>query len=265
MNILLSTNTFIETGYKPLKILLDEYQTFKFGLELFPNFENIQFNQDLEDIKLLIEDRTLSVHGPYFSVEHSAPKGSEAYDYAMNQIDKTLKLCESLDIHHLVFHHSNKEITEDNKAESIEESTKNLRELNEICAKSNVEILIENAGVYSRNNALLNESEFIEACLNEKNNVLIDIGHVNANGWSLENVIQSLKDKITHYHIHNNSGGRDDHNRINDGSLNFEAFKRLHNNYTPDATLVLEYNYDLGSDIEAIKADLDDVYESFIK
>lgn len=265
MNILLSTNTFIQTGYKPLKTLLEEYRTFNFGLELFPNFENAQFNQDLEDIKPLIKGRPLSVHGPYFSVEHSAPKGSEVYNYTMNQIDKTLNLCEALDIHHLVFHHNNKEITEDNKQSAIEESTKNLRELNDICAESNVEILIENAGVYSRNNALLDEDEFIEACKNEENNVLIDIGHVNANRWSLENVIQSLKDKITHYHIHNNSEGRDDHNRIHDGSLDFTKFKQLHNQYTPDAVLVLEYNYDLGNDIEAVKTDLDDVYENFVK
>ncbi len=263
MNILLSTNAFITTGFKPLKELLVDYDTFDFGLELFPNFEDKRFKDELAEIKSLIKDRPLSMHGPYFKVEHSAEKGTDAYKYAIDQIEQTLEICEALNIKHLVFHHNNKKITDENKASSIVESQKNLHELDDICKESDVEILVENAGVYAKNNVLFDEEEFISMCKEEGNNLLIDIGHVNANNWSLENIISSLKEQITHYHLHNNVEGRDDHNRIHDGSLDFEDFVKLYNMYTPEADLVLEYNYDLGNDISAIKEDLDFLYKTF--
>lgn len=263
MNILLSTNTFITSGFEPLERLMNEYKTFDFGLELFPNFEDATFIEEVNGLKPLISERPLSIHGPYFKVEHSAPKGSGAYDYALDQIEQTLALSKDLNINHLVFHHNNKKINADNKQESIVESTKNLRELNDICRASNVEILIENAGVYKKENVLFDEEEFIAMCKEEENNLLIDIGHVNANNWSLENVIRSLKDQITHYHLHNNNEGKDDHNRIHDGSLDFKKFTELYKTHTPNATLVLEYNYDLGQNIEAITEDLDFLYRNF--
>src|SRR5699024_7011590 len=189
------------------------------------------------EIRDIIKDRPLSMHGPYFKVEHTAEKGTESYDYAMEQIEQTLRVCEDLNINHLVFHHNNKKINDENKLKSLSESKKNLQEFN--------------------------EKEFIEMCKEEGNNVLIDIGHVNANKWSLENIITSLKNQITHYHLHNNSAGRDDHNRIHDGSLDFERFISLYNTHTPNATLVLEYNYDLGNDIKAIQEDLDYLFKTF--
>ena len=77
MNILLSTNVFITEGYEPLKQLMSEYNTFNFGLELFPDFENETFNREVEELKEMVKDLPLSMHGPYFKVEHSAPKGTD--------------------------------------------------------------------------------------------------------------------------------------------------------------------------------------------
>ena len=265
MNILLSTNTFIESGLKPLEELLNEEKNLDFGLEIFPNWENEVFNDDIEKLKPLIKERHLTVHGPYFKVEHSAQKGTESYEYSMQQIDKTLELCKELGIHHLVFHHNNKKIDETNKTDSIEESTKNLHELNEVGKEADVEILIENAGVKSKENMLFDEEEFIAMAKIEPNDVLIDIGHVHANGWNMENVIQSLAHKITHFHLHNNDGFQDSHNRLYDGTLDFDEFIRLHQKYTPEANLVLEYNYDLGYETENIAEDIQFLHDKFNK
>lgn len=263
MNILLSTNTFIDSGLKSLEEVMTKETSINFGLELFPNWENEAFNRDIETLKPLIESRHLTVHGPYFNVEHSAPKGTESYAYSMKQIDKTLELCQSLGIKHPVFHHNNKKIDEANKTESIDQSTKNLHELNEVCKKAEVEILIENAGVKSKDNMLFDEEEFIAMAKIEENNILIDIGHVHANGWNMENIIVSLRDKITHFHLHNNDGFHDDHNRLHDGTLDFEEFIRLHQQHTPHADLVLEYNYDIGYDTDKIVEDINYLKEKF--
>src|SRR5699024_11977406 len=79
----------------------------------------------------------------------------------------------------------------------------------------------------------------------------------------LENVIVSLADKITHFHLHNNDGLHDDHNRIKDGSLNFDEFITLHQKHAPDADLVLEYNYDIGYETDKIAEDINYLKEKF--
>ncbi len=58
------------------------------------------------------------------------------------------------------------------------------------------------------------KKEFVEECLNSDENVLKDIGHANANGWNIENLISSLKDRIVSYNLHTNDGVKDEHRLI---------------------------------------------------
>ena len=84
--------------------------------------------------------------------------------------------------------------------------------------------------------------EFIKAIQNREENTLIDIGHVKANGWDLENVIENLKDKIVSYHIHTNDGKHDQHLSVSEDYDELKSFVKLYKKYTPNADLVLEYN-----------------------
>lgn len=260
VNIILSTNAHMNTGLQPVYEVLEKHPNV--GIELFPNEKNAEFSAELEKLART-SGRYLTFHGPYFDIEHSAPKGTEEYEYAMECVMKTLELSKELGIKYFVFHHSNKEIDPD-KTDMIKESNKNLDEITDIAKDYGVEILIENAGVNQRKNALLNEDEFIVVCLEKPNPVLIDVGHVHANGWNIERVIVSLKDKIQSYHLHNNDGKHDEHNRIEDGTFDYDRFFELYKEHTPEADLILEYNYFLGDKVDEIVEDIKKV-EAYIK
>ena len=256
MNIIVSTNAMIKSGLEPLKELLQLDKDF--GIELFPNEKNKEYQEELFKIAKQ-ENRYLTYHGPYFDIEHSAPKGTKEYEYSMSVIKEVLPKLKELNIKSLVFHHSNKVI--ENKEQMINTSTENLKDIQKMANEYSVEILVENAGVDAKRNSLFNEEEFINICKSYSGNVLIDVGHVNANQWNINNIIESLSDKIVAYHLHNNDGYHDGHDRVQDGTFDLDNFFDLYHKHTPDADLILEYNYDLGYEPQKIIEDLNIIRE----
>ena len=69
----------------------------------------------------------------------------------------------------------------------------------------------------------------------------LDIGHVNAySDIPLMQWLESWKDHLTHFHIHNNDGSWDTHNALNDGSIPMKEFLHRATELCPDATFTLE-------------------------
>ena len=71
--------------------------------------------------------------------------------------------------------------------------------------------------------------------------MLIDIGHAHANSWDIKRLIGDLKMQIRAFHLHNNDGVHDLHNRITDGTLNFPEVVSCIRSEVPDADLIIEY------------------------
>ena len=115
---------------------------------------------------------------------------------------------------------------------------------------------VENVGIKSMGNVLMNQEQFIVECRKLPNPVLIDIGHAHANGWDLRHVMEALQDKIISYHVHNNDGVHDCHQRIYNGTLDFNAFLYDVRELTPKADLVLEYAPDVAADQAGILKDV---------
>lgn len=224
------------------------------GIELFPIWSEPFYEWTIIKEKNILKRIPTAFHGPYYGVEHSAPKGSSLYEYSMLQMIKTLKIAEETHSKYLVFHHNNKAV--DDKKTMIKNSRKNLQEVNELGKHYNINIVVENAGAKNIGNMLLDEEEFINECKSIPNQVLLDIGHANCNGWNLEHVIKELADKIVAYHLHNNDGIHDLHKRINCGTLDFEAFLALVSKYTPDADLTIEYARTEAEDKKGILKDI---------
>lgn len=254
--IIISTLMFTD-DYTKLQALLDR-EDVPFGIELFPVWQDENFVRLIQDNKDKLKNRPLTMHGPYFDVEHSAKEGTELYESSMEELERTFQLCHELDIKTCVYHHNNIEVTEENKDILIHNSTKNLHTINVLGKKYCVSMLLENTGVYDKKNLLFDEQEFIDNCLKEECNVLIDVGHMNANKWNFEHVISSLKEKITHYHLNNNGGEKDDHERIGNGTIDYNNLKKLYQKYTPNAQLILEYGQHVANDIDGV---LEDVIE----
>lgn len=229
------------------------------GLEIFPFWERAGYDDILQKYKERLLKLPISVHEQYYESEHSVDESDARYKFTEEVTKKAIGLTKELNGKYLVYHYNNMEVSPDKRRSMLENARKNLNIINDMAKEAGVEILIENVGIIPRNTALLSEQEFIEECRTMPNNVLIDIGHAWCNGWNLENVIASLKDKIVSYHVHNNDGKDDQHNRMHDGTLNFEKFLDLYKRYTPKAEIVLEYYLPNRENLSEIEEDIQEL------
>lgn len=69
----------------------------------------------------------------------------------------------------------------------------------------------------------------------------LDIGHVNAySKIPLVDWLESWAPHLSHFHIHNNDGSRDQHNALNDGTIPMKEFLLRAEELCPDATFTFE-------------------------
>lgn len=257
MTILISTLPFVDGNFDKVFDVLDLVEdTNGVGIEIFPMFKDQRFMQLLKENLDRINQYPTSLHGPYFNIEHSAEKGTAEYDFAVAEFKEVLDLSQATQGSHIVYHYNNKMITADNKSQTIVVGRENLMELNELAKTFGTPILFENTGVNIRKNNLFTEAEFIEEARLIPNDVLLDVGHANANGWNIPNLIEQLQDKIKVYHLNNNFSKDDDHLRILEGHIDYKELAALYNKFTPDADLVLEYGDGVMHDIEGIAQDV---------
>ncbi|MGL5189239.1 MAG: TIM barrel protein, partial [Cetobacterium sp.] len=117
---------------------------------------------------------------------------------------------------------------------------KKLDELLLLGKEIGVQILVENVGIGK--NMIYSQKEFEKLVLQKNLKVLIDIGHLLANKWNLDEVLETLKNNIIAYHIHSNDGEKDLHQSIFHGIFNgVEILKKILLE-TPNSKLVLEYS-----------------------
>ena len=76
----------------------------------------------------------------------------------------------------------------------------------------------------------------------------LDIGHVNAySGVLVMDWLEAWAPFISHFHIHNNDGSRDQHNALTDGTIEIEKLLDRAQALCPDATYTLELMKDAPS------------------
>lgn len=76
----------------------------------------------------------------------------------------------------------------------------------------------------------------------------LDIGHVNAySEVPVMDWLEAWAPFISHFHIHNNDGSRDQHNALSDGTIPMEPFLVRAETICPDATYTLELMKDAPS------------------
>lgn len=256
MKILISTNILPTEKLTEIKKFLAPLQGTGVGVEVFPMFHMEGFEEELQECMETFQELPISFHSQYYQAEYNADKGSELYNKTMEYFEKTLSYAKKLHSSYIVFHHSNFPVTGKNKETLYQNAEEMLDTLNKVGEEAGVPLVIENAGVKSIDTMLLDQKEFIETCKKHDNKVLIDIGHANANGWNLKQVMEELKDKIVSYHIHNNDGEGDLHQRIFQGTLDFNQFLEWYNQLTPEADLVIEYSGEYREAVEEVVEDI---------
>ena len=255
MTVLISTNMYVSKDFDRVLTYVKEFDG-KVGVEVFPMFHEPEYEKILQTCAPLLSKVPISFHGPYYHADYSAPYGSECYEKTMKMTEKTLEYCQNLKSKYMVFHHNNFRVSAENKQNMIENACINFRKVEKMYADCGISVVVENAGVLQNGSMLLDQNEFINLCKKEDYRVLIDIGHAHANGWDLCSVMEALKERIAAYHLHNNDGVHDSHQRICDGTLDFDSFFERAKELTPSADLVLEYNPKVPSDEQGIMEDI---------
>ena len=199
-----------------------------------PDFEeNLRKNLDLFSAGPLV------FHEPVWGVEHTEPKGSAAWEESQYHLRLTQKYASVLRPRHMVYHLNNCVVPPGEKEKRLRISLENMDAVQEMFP--DVPLLVENTGVRSEGTQLLDQDEYTDLILSRGLPALIDVGHANSNGWDLSRLILDLKDRIAAYHLHNNDGTQDQHNRLRNGTLDFASLVPVMDRLTPDAIRVIEY------------------------
>lgn len=209
------------------------------GFELLPMFDLPDFEENLRRSLSLFADGPLLFHEPVFGVEHAAPPGTEAYESSLYHLRLTRKYADILRPAAMVYHLNNGPVPENAREETLKTCLENLERTQEMFR--GVPLLIENVGIREEGTQLLDQEAFTRLCLSRQLPVLIDVGHAAANGWDLPGLVRDLRGQIRGFHLHNNNGRQDQHNRLRDGVLDFAALLPLLREAAPEAMFVLEY------------------------
>lgn len=207
------------------------------------NLKNIEFFLEPRDFNhtekfnFLIKNATLeniSFHGPYrfFNIDCNNILWEEL---KLNFVE-ALICCKKNNGEFLVLH-TNEAKRKDTSKKEIE---RKLDELLLLGKEIGVQILVENVGIGK--NMIYSQKEFEKLVLQKNLKVLIDIGHLLANKWNLEELLKNLKKCIVAYHIHSNDGEKDLHQSIFGGAFNGEEILKKIFLETPNTKLIFEYS-----------------------
>ena len=238
-------NIFIDTCVLPRSQLeagrvYREHYGLSLGFELLPMFDLQDFEEDLKRNLQLFAEGPLMFHEPVWGVDHAAPKGSPVWEESMYHLRMTKKYADILHPASMVYHLNNGVVKPGVKDKILRNALESLEEMQEMF--HDVNLLVENTGIRADGTMLLDQAEFTDLCRGRKLPVLIDVGHANANGWDIPKLIRDLKEQIRGYHLHNNDGIHDLHNRLLDGTIDFRELVHHMDQLTPDAARVIEYS-----------------------
>lgn len=238
MKLSINTCVFPKGNFHNVKNYLDKYGD-KIGIEILAKFDEDTFASELDASEAFLKKTHVGFHSPVWYCEPSAKVGTPEYASTKYHNDLTCEYARKLNCEYLIYHLNNCVADADKRFELLDTSLANLRELRaqfDFCP-----IYVENTGTPFDGTLLLNQEEFTSLCIRENFEVVCDIGHAIASGWDLDKLLEDLGGRIRVFHVHNNDGVRDLHNRIHDGIFDVPAFVRKACVAAPQSILTLEY------------------------
>lgn len=212
------------------------------GIEIFCECGNDYYWRHL--IPKLMEGRegSLSVHGPFQRLDLSDPAADfeemkAAYRWAF-------ELCRDHGAHHCVCHPYESARPLDDTPERLEQARRTSLErvlyLTRMAKPYGVELLVENM---PNARPMLDQQAFLDLFAPRPElNFLIDTGHALLRNWDMDLAFRTLGGRIKAFHLHDNLGDFDSHLIVGRGKFDWDGFFTGYTRYTPEATLVCEYN-----------------------
>jgi sugar phosphate isomerase/epimerase len=193
-------------------------------------------------LPVLLKDRTgeFSVHGPFVNLDLSDPEAD--FTEIMDAFKWTFELCAKFGAGHCVCHPHCEKVPAEKELEKCRALTaERISKLNAEGLKDGVQLLVENM---PQKKSLFDEKTFISTFEPVKElRFLIDTGHANLQQWDMQYAFEHIGDRIQGYHLNDNKGDQDTHLKVGEGTFDWDLFFRGYLKYTPDASLVCEYNH----------------------
>lgn len=238
MNIYVSNLAFQGLGCGKMKYLPENV-----GIEVFCETGNDYYWNHLLPELLENHRAPLSIHGPFQRLDLSDPYAD--FDEQKAAYIWAFELGKKFGAEDCVCHpYHGKRPENDTKEASTrakQTSLERILELNRISNEYGIELLVENM---PETDGLLDEQGFIDLFEpHDELNFLIDVGHAHLQKWDMDYALGRLGNRIKGYHLSDNAGDFDSHLKVGEGSIEWDAFFRTAIKHTPDAKIVLEYNF----------------------
>lgn len=209
-------------------------------MELFIEPLAIEYTEKMIYILENYKFESISFHGPFRKC-NLAVMTDEEWKKTLVSYEESFKIAAKYNPKFMVLH-SNEWIPNDEITLELKEKIlKKIDTLVELGKKYSIEVVVENVGV--KRTLVYSQDEYENIILKNNYKSLIDIGHAYVNSWDIEGLIKRLKENILGYHFHNNDGNSDQHQPISKGKINYFEILKIIEKYTPDATIVLEYDF----------------------
>lgn len=227
------------------------------GVEVFIEYGNDYYWEHM--LPPILEARTgpLSIHAPFVNMNLADPE--QNFNDALETYLWTFEMCNKFGAKHCVCHpHGGMIKDKSHLVEAREICVKRVTQLNERAKEAGVELLVENM---PQHECIMDQENFLHYFKPVKElNFLIDTGHALLGGWDIPYVLSTLGSRIKGYHLNDNMGDTDIHLKVGEGRFNWDAFFRAYVKYTPEASMVCEYQHgtmeEIVCSIDSIRAQI---------
>ncbi len=209
-----------------------------FGVEIFYEFGSSEmWNEFLSQSPNI---NSFSIHAPFVFIDIASPINEEKI---FNVLRRPFDLYHRFNGEFYVLHTYGDEANledEDSCRRTRDLVTERLFKFNEICKREDVILCAEN--LCTGKTPLFDQKQYLELFSNIKDlHAVIDVGHAIVAGMNIYELQRMLGGRICAYHLHNNNGKKDLHDRILNGIYDWEEFAAGYRKYTPEAVGVFEY------------------------
>lgn len=183
---------------------------------------------------------SISFHGPFRRC-NLADLSAKSWEDTLNSYKKSFEIAQKYKPKFMVLHSNERipsKIIDENLKDEIQ---KKIQYLVNLGKEYDIDVVIENVGI--KENMVFSQEEYEEMILKNNYKSLIDIGHAHLNEWEIEELINRLKGNILGFHFHNNDSKYDSHNTLYCGDINYDKIISCVKTNTPDAIIVLEYDF----------------------
>lgn len=235
MKYSVSTCSFVKLKVKRLLSLPEEI-----GVEIMYEYGSTNYWKEFLSRFQATHSGRISIHSPFAFYDFALPGDDAAL---FEQFRKAFDLYHQFNSEFYVLHAFNS-IDDSIGSKAADEYRKRavdrIARFDDICAAEGICLAVENT--FGNPYNLFTQQQWLEMFEQlPKLHALIDTGHALVSEMNIAELQKMLGDRIVGYHLHNNDGTRDAHNRLREGRMDWSTFAENAKRYTPNATGIIEY------------------------